>query len=362
MNCDGVRDLLSAYLDGELSPGELLRVEQHLRRCHCCADEVDSLRQTIALVASLDEVEVPASFHAQLHERLVAIGPPAAVRRPPAASSRQSGVRRWAVPAAAAAAVLAIGLSTYPNVMNTPEGILKFSVMADQKPTPTDVAIAPSNPGADKQNATAENAQSTKAADPQPVTGDQPVSPKETATAPKAGDQTAVGGPGAPAGDLVRDPGAAVTVTQDPGAKPVQSDAPKVLERSYTYTVPFDAAKVADLKKNNTNTKEEAASLTLVLPAQEYQPTLNAITTLWPGVAPELKEVDHGVEVQRLSDRINSLQEQIDQLKKQPQGEQDSTQITNLLQARQKAVDDRQMLNDLTQRVVITLKWETAAH
>lgn len=76
MNCDGVRDLLSPYVDGELSPGELLWVEQHLRRCHTCADEVDALRQTIALVASLDEVEVPAGFHAALHERLVALGPP----------------------------------------------------------------------------------------------------------------------------------------------------------------------------------------------------------------------------------------------------------------------------------------------
>ncbi|HWI63366.1 MAG TPA: zf-HC2 domain-containing protein, partial [Symbiobacteriaceae bacterium] len=119
MNCDGVSNLLSAYLDGELSPGELLRVEEHLRRCHACADEVDSLRQTIALVSSLEEVEVPANFGFQLHQRLVAVGPPvAAVRRTPAAPSWQRNVRRWAVPAAAAAAALAIGLTTFDQVVD----------------------------------------------------------------------------------------------------------------------------------------------------------------------------------------------------------------------------------------------------
>lgn len=111
MNCDGVRGLLSAYLDGELSPGELLRVEQHLRRCHACADEVDALRQTISLVQSMDEVEVPASFRVSLHERLVALGPPVAVRRVPAARTWQRSLRTWAMPAAAAAAVLAVGIS-----------------------------------------------------------------------------------------------------------------------------------------------------------------------------------------------------------------------------------------------------------
>jgi hypothetical protein len=111
MNCDGVRGLLSAYVDGQLSPGELLRAEQHLRRCSDCADEVDSLRQTIALVASLDEVEVPSAFRASLHQQLVAVGAPVAVRRIPAAPVWQHHVRRWAMPAAAAAAALAIGLS-----------------------------------------------------------------------------------------------------------------------------------------------------------------------------------------------------------------------------------------------------------
>ncbi|MDB4894065.1 MAG: hypothetical protein JWN15_327, partial [Firmicutes bacterium] len=124
MNCDGVRGLLSAYMDGELSSGELLRVEQHLRRCHSCTDEVDSLRQTIALVASMDAVAIPAAFHAQLHNRLVALGPPVpAVRRIPAAPGWQRNLGRWAVPAAAAAAVVAFGLTSMPQAQKLAVGL-----------------------------------------------------------------------------------------------------------------------------------------------------------------------------------------------------------------------------------------------
>lgn len=143
MNCDGVRGLLSAYVDGELSAGELLRVEQHLRRCHWCADEVDALRQTIALVATLEEVEVPAAFHAQLHSRLVALGPPVqAARTATAHRARRQDFRRWAVPAAAAAA-LVIGMAGL-NRMNPP---LPGPAPAFQAKDPGTVAQQPGDTG-----------------------------------------------------------------------------------------------------------------------------------------------------------------------------------------------------------------------
>lgn len=112
MNCDGMRGLLSAYLDGELSSGELLRVEQHLRRCHWCAEEVESLRETVSLVTGLREVELPADFHAGLHARLVAVGAPAVAASLQPAPLWQRRLRTWALPAAAAAAILAVGLNT----------------------------------------------------------------------------------------------------------------------------------------------------------------------------------------------------------------------------------------------------------
>ena len=133
MNCDGVRELLSAYVDGELAPGELLRVEQHLRRCQSCAGEVDALRQTIALVSSLEEVEPPADFHAKLHARLVEQGPPASRRTPMARPWRRRV--QWAS-AAAAAAVLGLSLASYQLSSHGAAG-LEASGQA---------AIAPQNP------------------------------------------------------------------------------------------------------------------------------------------------------------------------------------------------------------------------
>ncbi len=57
-----IEDMLSAYLDGELSPGEKTRVEKHLAQCAACAQNLHTLRQTVALLGQLPPVAVPRSF------------------------------------------------------------------------------------------------------------------------------------------------------------------------------------------------------------------------------------------------------------------------------------------------------------
>ena len=57
-----VEEMLSAYLDGELSPKEQTRVEKHLARCADCAQNLHTLRQTVALLGQLSPVAVPRSF------------------------------------------------------------------------------------------------------------------------------------------------------------------------------------------------------------------------------------------------------------------------------------------------------------
>jgi hypothetical protein len=132
MNCDGVRDLLSAYVDGEATPGELLRVEQHLRRCPVCAEEVDALRQTIAMVASLEEVELPPGFREGLRARLAEVSAPV---QPvlPVRPAWGRNLRRWALPAAAAAA-LALASS---GVYNQVAGILNRTATETRPPVMT---------------------------------------------------------------------------------------------------------------------------------------------------------------------------------------------------------------------------------
>ncbi len=57
-----IAGMLSAYLDGELSPKEQSRVEKHLAQCADCAQNLHTLRQTVALLGQLSPVAVPRSF------------------------------------------------------------------------------------------------------------------------------------------------------------------------------------------------------------------------------------------------------------------------------------------------------------
>lgn len=197
MNCEGVRPLLSAYIDQELSPGELLRVEQHLRRCPACAAEVDALRQTVALVASLDAVEVPATFHAQLHQRLLLQEPPLSrASRTGRGRARLYDWRRWAIPAAAAAA-LVIGAA----------GLNRLSPPAAQpeRPPGESVAAAPESPAnVDRVPGTAGPVSAPVTEQPtHPVGGSSEQPPSETGgtAVPPQGQPNTSPEPGLPTGE-----------------------------------------------------------------------------------------------------------------------------------------------------------------
>ncbi|MFQ5856719.1 MAG: anti-sigma factor family protein, partial [Anaerolineae bacterium] len=55
-------ELLSAYIDGEVTPNEATRVEQHLPVCRRCTEELESLRWTVSLLREVPSVPVPRSF------------------------------------------------------------------------------------------------------------------------------------------------------------------------------------------------------------------------------------------------------------------------------------------------------------
>jgi hypothetical protein len=223
MNCDGVRDLLSAYVDGEATPGELLRVEQHLRRCPVCAEEVDALRQTIAMVASLEEVELPPGFREGLRARLAEVS----ISRQPELPVRPAWgrhLRRWALPAAAAAA-LALASS---GVYNQVAGILNRTATETRPPVMTpDLAqtkdVVAAGPVGTKDGATGKDqgpqSGSTNGSNPgkETVSGHENVSPAPTSgqDAPKPSDgpstKTSIQSDPAPVG-----PGPGVPATGGP--------------------------------------------------------------------------------------------------------------------------------------------------
>jgi len=66
MDCEKTREELSAYLDGEMEPGEAELIERHLEGCKPCSAELESLRATVGLVRSLPKVEAPAALRGRV--------------------------------------------------------------------------------------------------------------------------------------------------------------------------------------------------------------------------------------------------------------------------------------------------------
>lgn len=144
--CAKFRSLLSAYLDGELSPREHLDVQGHLQDCPACAASLESLKATCALIADLPEIVPPPSFHAALSERVRAEA--AAVRRSNVAGGGRSrlspvlenwgaAVRRWnyrGVAVAAALVVLVLWAGSFTHFLVTPFFLDKGAPGADAPP------------------------------------------------------------------------------------------------------------------------------------------------------------------------------------------------------------------------------------
>ena len=55
-------ELLSDYLDNQITPEQRSRIDQHLSTCAACRAELNSLRQTVALLHALPRVPVPRAF------------------------------------------------------------------------------------------------------------------------------------------------------------------------------------------------------------------------------------------------------------------------------------------------------------
>lgn len=70
MVCGRVSNLISAYLDRELTGAEMLSVQRHLARCPTCSAERDAMQQMRQLLGSLGAVEPPSGSEQRLFTRL----------------------------------------------------------------------------------------------------------------------------------------------------------------------------------------------------------------------------------------------------------------------------------------------------
>lgn len=96
--CEDFLELLDSFLDGELPPDQMLRVQAHLDACPACRDYVDGALTLRAAFPSVEDTDVPEGFAENVMERVRASTlKPVALHR-----------RRWMSAVAALAACCAI--------------------------------------------------------------------------------------------------------------------------------------------------------------------------------------------------------------------------------------------------------------
>ena len=71
IDCYQVRQELSDYLEGDLTPQLRLQIEEHLQSCDHCTAVYDGLRNVLRLLAAEKAIELPEGFSRRLYERLI---------------------------------------------------------------------------------------------------------------------------------------------------------------------------------------------------------------------------------------------------------------------------------------------------
>lgn len=64
--CEGLKNQLSAYIDGELDDALCLAIQEHLADCNKCRIVIDTLKKTVTLYRDAPHETVPPEMHARL--------------------------------------------------------------------------------------------------------------------------------------------------------------------------------------------------------------------------------------------------------------------------------------------------------
>ncbi len=60
MECSNIREKLSDYIEGLVSPDEKRFIDEHLMSCEMCSESLSDLRKTVNYVENLEEIEPPS--------------------------------------------------------------------------------------------------------------------------------------------------------------------------------------------------------------------------------------------------------------------------------------------------------------
>jgi anti-sigma factor RsiW len=75
MNCHRLSNLLSAYIDGELTGVEMIEIRNHLDGCPACQDDLDQVRAMKRLVGRLRTAQPAADLGARICASLDGVQP-----------------------------------------------------------------------------------------------------------------------------------------------------------------------------------------------------------------------------------------------------------------------------------------------
>lgn len=64
--CEETTELMSLYIDNELTVELLKDFEEHINNCDKCKNDLANLKEVILLVNNLEEVELPQNYHEEL--------------------------------------------------------------------------------------------------------------------------------------------------------------------------------------------------------------------------------------------------------------------------------------------------------
>jgi hypothetical protein len=265
-----VGESLSAYIDGELAPRERTRVEQHLRECQACAENLRTLRETVALLKELPVIPAPRSF--AVHPRVTRPRPA------PAPSAWGYGLLKGATAMAALLLVLLVGGDVALHVVGGP-----LVSWAPAAPAP-EAALAPSY-GAEVEEAPmlgqAKETEELPATPPENAQAVAPTAPAAPPAALEMAEETATPPPGVGGGQ----PAAEATPQPPSGAGPVEATetpSPAPAEPASTAT----AGEVMEATIAPAATPAEEGEQRAVAPGPEETPQMLAMRDEHEGEAP----------------------------------------------------------------------------
>ena len=253
-----MRELLSSYIDGEVSDSERRRVERHLAECEECRQELESLRLTVSALRQLPEIQASRSF---------------AVSEIP---DPVMGGEGWVLGvrlAASAAAIVLVGIIladvTGLAVQSDLSGLAGRFEMADSEPIPRPAAPAPA-PAAPAPAPTAAPAPApamAPAAPQQPADPAPAAAPAAPAAAPVQEVQVQAAAP--PPTNVPAAPAPAPAPTAVPAAmemksepEPTPAEAPEAMMADESRVQESPVQAVADTAMGTTSSAEAIAEMT----------------------------------------------------------------------------------------------------